>query len=213
MPSTGRSGVDAASVSDAISRGRVSARACGVSSTLSTRIRARPSTTECTRAFADRTPWTLPAAASHLPASASSASPLTPLAEMPTVSGSIRVCVREVFVRRVFITSAFAMLTSSPVPSRRRVVLRPTLSTRPVISPTTISSPMANGLSNAIASAANRSPRVFCTASATAMPVMPRPVTSAVTLMPKLSSASTITITNTATRISTPTTASDARPL
>ena len=55
-------------------------------------------------------------------------------------------------------------------------------------------SPTTKGLSTMIDSEAKRSPRMFCTASATAMPPTPRPATSAVTSTPRLSSATSSTI-------------------
>jgi hypothetical protein len=65
-------------------------------------------------------------------------------------------------------------------------------------------SPTTNGLSRAIASDASRSPSVVCTASATATPATPRPVTSAVMLTPTASRARSTTSTPMATRITTP---------
>ena len=61
-------------------------------------------------------------------------------------------------------------------------------------------SPSSKGLSRVIDSEARRSPRTVCTASAMAIPPMPRPATSAVMLIPRLSSASRIASPNSTTR-------------
>jgi len=50
-------------------------------------------------------------------------------------------------------------------------------------------SPTLNGLSSAMDSDASKSPSTFCTASAMAMPPMPRPAISVVMLMPRLASS------------------------
>ena len=87
------------------------------------------------------------------------------------------------------------MMICSPVRLRMRVLFNPTLSTVPRVSPTTIKSPTSNGLSSAIDSEANTSPRIRWTAMATARPVIPRLVT--IVLTRKLGILSRITrITN-----------------
>ncbi len=74
----------------------------------------------------------------------------------------------------------------SPEMLRRRVVFSPICSTVPTRSPTVMKSPITNGLSMAIDNEAKMSPRMFCTASAAAMPPMPNPATSAVMSRPRL---------------------------
>ncbi len=64
-------------------------------------------------------------------------------------------------------------------------------------------SPRRNGLSNRIESAANRSEKMPWAARPMAMPPMPRPATSAVTLTPRLSRMTMIAIANKATLTST----------
>lgn len=67
---------------------------------------------------------------------------------------------------------------------RTRVVLRPTCSTVPRYWSTTMKSPITKGLSRAIESDANKSARMFWTASATAIPPIPRLAIKAVTSTP-----------------------------
>lgn len=67
-----------------------------------------------------------------------------------------------------------------------RVVLRPITCTVPDTLPTTMKSPTSKGLSTAMASEANRSPKMFCTASATAIPPTPRLAMKAVMFTPTL---------------------------
>ncbi len=67
-----------------------------------------------------------------------------------------------------------------------RVVFSPTCCTVPAIDSKTMKSPISNGLSSPIASDANRSLRMLCTASATATPPTPRLATKVVTLIPTL---------------------------
>jgi hypothetical protein len=112
---------------------------------------------------------------------------------------------------RALSSSAFDTTMRSPVIERRRVVLSPTLSTVPTNVSKVIVSPTTNGLSRAIESDARRSPSTFCTASATATPAMPRPVTSAVMLTPNASSASRTTSTAMAMRAAMPSRLSVAR--
>ena len=73
-------------------------------------------------------------------------------------------------------------------------------STEPSTSPTMMKSPTSNGLSNMIDREANRSPRMFCVASATATPPMPRLATSVVILIPKLSRIIRVTTTHSNSR-------------
>ena len=87
-----------------------------------------------------------------------------------------------------------------------RVVLRPMYSTVPSCSPTMMKSPITNGLSMAMDSEAKMSPRMFCTASATAMPPMPRLATSVVMLNPRLSRIISRRTAHSATRAMKPST-------
>ena len=81
--------------------------------------------------------------------------------------------------------SVLDITTSSPCRLRMRVVLRPIICTVPATLPTTTKSPTWNGLSTAMDSDANKSPRMFCTARATAMPPTPRLAMKAVMFTPR----------------------------
>ena len=100
-----------------------------------------------------------------------------------------------------------AMTTSSPFTERRRVVLSPMRSTVPTVWSNWMMSPRRNGLSNSIDSAANKSEKMPWAARPMAIPPMPSPATSAVTLTPRLSRTTTIATANSATLISSRTTA------
>ena len=76
-----------------------------------------------------------------------------------------------------------------------RVDLSPIICTVPDTPPTTTKSPTSNGLSTAMASDAKMSAKMFCTASATAMPPTPRLAIKAVMFTPTLDRmASTTTL-------------------
>ncbi|MNP27737.1 hypothetical protein D3C76_1206640 [compost metagenome] len=64
----------------------------------------------------------------------------------------------------------------------------------------TMKSPTSNGLSTAMDNEANRSPRMFCTASATAIPPTPRLATKAVMFTPRLESIASSTTDHNSTR-------------
>ena len=85
------------------------------------------------------------------------------------------------------------MMICSPFTLRSRVLFTPMYSTVPTKSSTCSVSPRTNGRSSVIDSDANRSPRMFCAASATAMPPMPRPASSGSISMPRLLSVSSST--------------------
>ena len=85
------------------------------------------------------------------------------------------------------------MMICSPFTLRSRVLFTPMYSTVPAKSSTCSESPRTNGRSSVIDSDANRSPRMFCAASATAMPPMPRPASSGLIWMPRLPSVSSST--------------------
>ena len=85
------------------------------------------------------------------------------------------------------------MMICSPFTLRSRVLFTPMYSTVPTKSSTCSVSPRTNGRSSVIDSDANRSPRMFCAASATAMPPMPRPASSGWIWMPRLLSVSSST--------------------
>src|SRR5688572_2017388 len=112
---------------------------------------------------------------------------------------------------RLLRRSLFDTITCSPPRLRIRVVLRPTCSTVPCTLSTVMKSPTTNGLSSTIASAAKRSPRMFCTASAMAIPPIPRPVMSAVTSTPNAPSAITSSTIQSVKRAAYPTACTVAR--
>ncbi len=97
---------------------------------------------------------------------------------------------------RAFNKSALAMTSSSPESERMRVVLRPIRCTVPDSVSMPMASPISNGLSTRMDSDENRSPKIFCSDSATATPPMPKPVKSADTLMPRLVKRMSSTITH-----------------
>ena len=111
----------------------------------------------------------------------------------PIVNTTRRSYMRPKLCTRDLSRSVFDTMSCSPLRLRRRVLLTPICSTRPVSWPMPSTSPTANGLSNAMEREARRSPSTVCTASATAMPPTPRPVTSAVMFTPRLSRATSST--------------------
>jgi hypothetical protein len=100
---------------------------------------------------------------------------------------------RPQFLTRLESRFAFGMMICSPLTLRSRTLLTPICSTVPLKSSTVMASPTTNGRSSVMDSDASRSPNTFCTASATAIPPMPRPATSVVMLTPRLSSVSSST--------------------
>ena len=92
---------------------------------------------------------------------------------------------------RDFSRSVLEMMICSPLTLRSRVLLMPMCSTVPCMSSTLQRSPRARRACRARSTARRGSPRAsVCTASASAMPPMPRPASSGPIWMPRLSSAS-----------------------